>query len=155
MTRLIREADTLTDLKEMNPPDPATGKIAVVLDGTHVLVDQSDDKDRRRADYSGKKNVFTFNTNVITDTKKKNNDVAQRNDLQQTHDLTLFKEDSPDLGILTRIMSRDDTPEQDSPALYMDKEYQDISGYYLGATIRQSAGRRPNSDRQTGRMTEK
>ena len=50
-------------------------------------------------------------------------------------------------------MSRYDTPEQDRPALYVDKGYQGISGYYSGATIRQPAGRRPNSDRQTGGLT--
>ena len=52
--------------------------------------------------------------------------------------------------MLTRIMSRDDTPEPDRPALYVDKGYWGISGYYPGATIRQPARRRPNSDRQTG-----
>ena len=67
-----------------------------------------------------------------------------------THDLTLLKEDPPDLGILTRIMSKYYTPEPDRPALYVDKGYWSISGYYPGATIRQPAKRRPNSDRQTG-----
>ena len=47
MTRLIREADTLADLKEIISPDPATRKVAIVLDGTHVRVDWSGDKDRR------------------------------------------------------------------------------------------------------------
>ena len=71
MTQLIREVDTLTDLKRIIPPDPATGKVAVVLDGTHVRVDRSGDRDRRRADYSGKKKAFTFNTNILTDTRKR------------------------------------------------------------------------------------
>ena len=48
MTQLVREADTLTDLKKMIPSDPATGKVAIVLDGTHVPVDRFGDKDRRR-----------------------------------------------------------------------------------------------------------
>ena len=149
MTQLIREADTLTDLKRVISPDPATGKVAVVLDGTHVPVDRSGDKDRRRADYSGKKKAFTFNTNILTDTRKRilwiSGTVSG-----STHDLTLLKEDPPDLGMLTRIMSRYETPEPDRPALYVDKGYQGISGYYPGATIRQPARRRPNSDRQTG-----
>ena len=50
-------------------------------------------------------------------------------------------------------MSKYDTPEPDRPALYVDKEYQGISGYYPGATIRQPARRRPNSDRQTWGLT--
>ena len=33
----------------------------------------------------------------------------------------------PDLGMLTRIMSKYDTPEPDRPALYVDKGYQGIS----------------------------
>lgn len=154
MAQLIREADTLTDLKEIIPPDQATGNVAVVLDGTHVRVDRSGDKDRRRADYSGKKKAFTFNTNVITDTKKRILWLSGTAS-GSTHDLTLLKEDPPDLGILTRTMSKYDTPEQDRPVLYVDKGYQGISGYYPGATIRQPARRRPNSDRQTGGLTEK
>ena len=68
------------------------------------------------------------------------------------HDF-LLGDEPPDLGILTRIMSRYDTPEPDRPALYVDKGYQSISGYYPGATIRQPARRRPNSDKQTGGLT--
>ena len=90
MTQLIREADTLTDLKRMIPPDPATGKVAVMLDGPHVSVDRSGDRDRRRADYSGKKKAFTFNTNILTDTRKRilwiSGTVSG-----STHDLTLLK----------------------------------------------------------------
>lgn len=52
-------------------------------------------------------------------------------------------------------MSRDDTPEPDRPALYVDKGCQGISGYYPGAAIRQPAGRHSNSDRHTGGLTEK
>ena len=48
MTQIIRGADTLTDLRRIIPPDPATGKVAVVLDGTHVRVDRSGGKDRSR-----------------------------------------------------------------------------------------------------------
>ena len=51
-------------------------------------------------------------------------------------------------------MSDDDTPERDRPVLYVDKGYQGISGYYPGATVRQPARRRPNSDKQTGGLTE-
>ena len=104
MTQLIREADALVNLKKMIPPDPATGRIAVVLDGTHVPVDRSSDKDRRRADYSGKK-TFTFNTSVLTDTRKRILWIG-RTASGGTHDLTLLKEDPPDLGMLTRIMSK-------------------------------------------------
>ena len=153
MTQLIREVDTLMGLKKIIPPDPATGKVAVVLDGTHVPVDRSGDKDRRKADYSGKKKAFTFNTNVLTDTRKRILWISGTTS-GSTHDLTLLREDPPDLGILTRIMSDDDTPERDRPVLYVDKGYQGISGYYPGATVRQPARRRPNSDKQTGGLTE-
>ena len=119
-----------------------------MLDGTYVPVDRSGDKDRRRSDYSGKK-AFTFNTSILTDTRKRILWIGGTAP-GSTHDLTLLKEDTPDLGMLTRIMSKYDTPEPDSPALYVDKGYQGISGYYPGAAIRQPARRRPNSDRQTG-----
>ncbi len=122
MTQLIRETDTLTDLKRIIPPDPATGKVTVVLDGTHVRVDRSGARDRRRADYSGKKKAFTFSTNILTDTRKRILWLGGTAS-SSTHDLTLLKEDPPDFGILTRIMSRYDTPEPDRPALYVDKGY--------------------------------
>ena len=51
-------------------------------------------------------------------------------------------------------MSDDDTPERDRPALYVDKGCQGISGYYPGATVRQPARRRRNTDMQTGGLTE-
>ena len=145
MTRLIRETDTLTNLKEMIPPDQATGKVAVVLDGTHVRVDRSGDKNRRRADYSGKKKAFAF-TRVLTDTRKRILWLSETVS-SSTHDLTLLREDPPDLRILTRIMSSGDTPESDRPVLYVDKGYQSISGYYPGAAIQPLARRRSNSDR--------
>lgn len=126
MTWLIREVDTLTDLKRIIPPDPATGKVAVVLDGTHMPVDRSGDRNRRRADHSGKK-MFTFNTDILTDTRKRILWISETVP-GITHDLTLPKEDPPDLGILTRIMSRHDTPE--------------------------SARCRPNPDRLTGGLAE-
>ena len=90
-----------------------------MLDGTHVRVDRSGDKDRRRADYSGKK-AFTFDTNVITDTRKRILWISETAS-GSTHDLTLLKEDPPDLGILTRPMSKYDAPEPDRPVLYVDK----------------------------------
>ena len=122
MIQLIREADTLTNLKRMIPPNPATGKVAIVLAGTHVPVDLFGDKDRRKADYSGKKKAFTFNTNILTDTRKRILWISGTAP-GSTHDLTLLKEDPPDLGMLTWIMSRVDTPEPDRPALYVDKGY--------------------------------
>ena len=63
---------------------------------------RSSDKDRRRADYSGKK-PFTF-ANVLTGTRKR---------------ILWIGEKAP--GMLTRIVSKYDTPEPDSPALYADK----------------------------------
>ena len=152
VTRLIREADTLTDLMNIILPDPATGKVAVVPDSTHVRVDRSVDKDRRRADHSGKKKAFTFNTSVLTDTRKRILWISGTAS-GSAHDLALLK-NPPDLGILTRIISRDDTPKQDRSALYVDKGYQGISRYYPGVVIRQPAKRLPNSNRQTGGLTE-
>ena len=70
-------------------------------------------------DYSGKK-AFTFNTNILIDTRKRILWLGGTAS-GSTHDLTLLKEDPPDLGMLTRIMPKYDTPEPDRPALYVDK----------------------------------
>ena len=152
MTQLIREADTPKKLEEIVPPDPDTGRVTIVLDGTHVRIDRSKDKDRRRIDYSGKKKAFTLNTNVITDTNKRILWIGKTAP-GSTHDLTLLKEDPPDLGILTRIMSDGDTPERNRPVLYVDKGYQGISEHYPGADTRQPAKRRRNSDGPAGGLT--
>ena len=153
MTQLIREAGTLKELEGIIPPDPATGRVAIVLDGTHMCIDRSKDKDRRRIDYSGKKKAFTLNTNVITDTSKRILWIGKTAP-GSTHDLTLLKEDPPDLGILTRIMSDGGTPEQDQPVLYVDKGYQGISECYPGADTRQPAKRRRNSKGRAGGLTQ-
>ena len=150
---MIRAVNTLKELEEIIPPDPATGRVAVVLDGTHVPVDRTKDKDRRRINYSGKKKAFTPNTNVLTDTSKRILWIG-RTAPGSTHDLTLLKEDHPDLGNLTRAMSDGDTPGQDRPVLYVDKRYQGISEHYSGADARQPAKRRRNSDRPTGGLTQ-
>ena len=123
-----------------------------MLDGTHVRIDRSGDKDRHRADYSGKK-AFTLNTNVLTDARKRIlwiNGTAPGS----THDLTLRKKDPLNLGILTRIMSSDDTPEPDRPALYVDKGYQSISGYYQARPYGSQSSAAPTTT-DTGELTEK
>ena len=56
-------------------PEPATRKVAVVLDGTHVSIDRSGDKDRREVHYLDKK---VFAISILTDTKKKDT-VDRRN----------------------------------------------------------------------------
>ena len=152
MTQMIRAVNTLKELEEIIPPDPATGRAVLVLDGTHVPVDRSKDKDRRRIDYSGKKKAFTFNTNVITDTSKRILCIG-RTAPGSTHDLTLLKEDPPDLGVLTRAMSDGDTPGPVRPVLFVDKGYQGISEHYPGADTRQPARRRRNSEKRTGGLT--
>ena len=82
-------------------------------------VNRSSDKDRRRADYSGKK-TSTLGTSVLTDTRKRILWIGGTAS-GDTHDLALLKEDPPDLGMPTRIMSKYDTPGPDRPALYVDK----------------------------------
>ena len=151
MTQMIRAVNTLKELEEIIPPDPATGRAALVLDGTHVPVDRSKDKDRRRIEYSGKK-AFTFNTNVITDTSKRILWIG-RTAPGSTHDLTLLKEDPPNLGVLTRAMSDGDTPGPVRPVLFVDKGYQGILEHYPGADTRQPARRRRNSEKRTGGLT--
>lgn len=132
MGQLIREAHTLMGLKKIIPPDPAAGKVDIVLDGTRVPVDRSGGKGRRRTDYSSKKKVLTFSTNVLTDARKRIPWISGTAS-GSAHDLMLLKEGPPDLGILIRIMSRDDTPQRDRPALYVDKGHRVISGYLPGA----------------------
>ena len=152
MTEKIKEAETLEDVEKIISPDPDTGKITVVVDGTHVPIDRSKDKDQRKADYSGKKKAFTLNTNVMTDTRKRMMWIGKTAP-GSTHDLTLLKEDPPDLGILTQTMSSADTLENDKPVVYFDKGYQGISKLYPGADTKQPIKRRRNSDKKTGGLT--
>ena len=41
----------------------------LLIDGTHVPVQRSGDSEQRKRFYSGKKKRFTFNTEIITNTK--------------------------------------------------------------------------------------
>ena len=41
----------------------------LLIDGTHVPVQRSGDSKQRKRSYSGKKKRFTFNTEIITNTK--------------------------------------------------------------------------------------
>ena len=86
--------------------------------GRHAPVDRSSDKDRRRADYSGKKTFAC--ANVLTDAGKRILWIGEKAP-GGTHDLTLPKGDPPDPGTLARIASKYDTPEPDRPALHVDK----------------------------------
>ena len=119
-----------------------------MLDGTHVRVDRSSDKDRRRADYSGKKKAFTFNTNILTDTRKRI--LWLRNCLRQhprSHDAQRGPAGPRDTDS-DHVQIRYTRTGPSGPV-----RGQGIPGHirnYPGATIRQPARRRPNSDRQTG-----
>ena len=65
-----------------------------MLDGTHVPIDRSGNKEQRKADYSGKKKRFTLNTNVITDTRKRILWI-DRTAPGSTHDFSLLKRRDP------------------------------------------------------------
>ena len=134
----------------MISPDPAIGKVTVVLDGTHVRADRSGDKDGTGRTIRARRRRSPSPPPSPT---PKKGPVAQRNDPRQHPRYHAAQEDPPVLGILTRIMAKYDTPDPDRLALYVDKGYQGIPGYYLSAIIRQQARRRPNSDRHTGGLT--
>ena len=128
MTEILRKIKSLMELKSMIPPAELAGnRIAVVLDDTHVPVDRSGNKERRKADYSGKKKRFTLNTNVITDTRKRILWIGTMAP-GSAHDFSLLKEDPPDLGILTETMSRDGVSERDRPPSTSTRDTREYRG---------------------------
>ena len=62
ISKAISECKTVKELKEFIP---GRGAGTLLVDGTHIPVRRSGDKERRKETYSGKKKRHTFNTTSV------------------------------------------------------------------------------------------
>ena len=95
----------------------------LLIDGTHVPVQRSGDSKQRKRSYSDKKEQFTFNTEIITNTK--GIIIYQtKSYLGGNHDFGIFKKESSTISnILKSLTGSNDTK------LYSEKGFLGISDF--------------------------
>ena len=84
LTGLLSMAESVDDITELVP------HLRLLVDGTHILRCRPDDKEQRKASYSGKKKQFTYNVQVITNCASLILNISEAVD-GSTHDYALFK----------------------------------------------------------------
>ena len=152
LEKILPTAKKVLDRLASLPPDRREellpGNI-VMLDGTHLPVQRPQDKDVRKKAYSGKKKSCTANTTIMT-----NRDgliiYAGPARPGSTHDLTILRQDDPDLGVITRSMKNPRTPKDRQVIVYADLGYQGIKETYPGIILKQ-----PIKKPRGGKLTRK
>ena len=147
----------------------------LLLDGAHMSIARSGDPDQRAMDYSGKKKAFTRNTIIITSPDGLILWIS-KSVPGSTHDLTLLKDNMPDFGSLTDMMSQEGAPESGctnlmmnngppnasfliglasrQPVIVVDKGLKGVEKVYPGAYIMIPTKRNMGSDCETGRLSQ-
>ncbi len=95
----------------------------LLIDGTHVPVRRSEDSVQRNKSYSGKKKRFTFNTEIITNSK--GIIIHQtKSYLGSNHDFSIFKKESESILNVIKLLTG-----SSKTKLYSDKGFLGISDY--------------------------
>ena len=95
----------------------------LLIDGTHVPVQRSEDSVQRNKSYSGKKKRFTFNTEIITNSK---GIIIHKTKsyLGASHDFSIFKKESESIFNIIKLLTG-----SSKTKLYSDKGFLGISDY--------------------------
>ena len=122
--------DNVDQIKKIFPGFDGT----VIVDGTHVEACRQQDKEERKAAYSGKKKTTTYNTGVyatsdggilgISDTKP-----------GSAHDITELRESVGDMGVIGESMRDPDTPAGERLELLGDGGYRGVAKDCPGANV--------------------
>ena len=106
----------------------------MLIDGTHVRIESSSDREWNRLTYAGKVKCHSYNKNYYVDPGGlyigKSPAVPG-----SMHDFRLLKENLPKFGWLTKIRLRNDLPEWARPNIVVDKGYVGIDKLLPGARI--------------------
>ena len=125
MTGIIKSIKTKKEFEKLVP------KSTLLPDGTEVSKERSQNKDERKASYSGKKKDFTWTTNIVTSL-----DGlilwSGKTFKGATHDLAMLKQNKIDLGRWSKGMFKKDTPEGKRITVLADKGYIGLEKYYPG-----------------------
>ena len=107
---------------EFNKSVPGPGGGDLFMDGTHCHVQRLSEKTLRRMRYSGKKKMFTNNTNVYTNADGIIIGIS-KSSVGSTSDITLLREDPMPFGKWEESMHDESLPEEDRIRIWVDKGY--------------------------------
>ena len=128
-------------------------RVVLIFDSMRNPVERSDDPDWNERIYSGRNKTATYNTTVM---------VNHRGQIiwitptvpGSTNDLTLLKNNLPDLGALTRLMLDPDTPPEKRPVVVADTGFTGLERILPGADVNIPIKRNAGSDPETGKLSQ-
>ncbi len=142
ISQKIRNTCTIEDLMKIVPD------LTVAVDGTHIDIQRPTDREPRKEAYSGKKKSFTRNVQVMTN-KDRLIIYASKSAPGSAHDLTMIRDNPPELGILTaRMRSNRKHPDDEKVKLLSDLGYLGIKKMYPGV-ISMQPHKKPKGDKLT------
>ena len=137
----------------MKAGDPVF-RVVIIFDGMHNLVERSADPDWNKRIYSGKKKTATYNTMIMVNPRGQIMWVSPTVP-GSMHDLTLLKNNLPDLGALTELMLDPDTPPEKRPIVVADKGFIGLEHALPGADVHTiPIKRNAGSDPETGKLSQ-
>ncbi len=117
----------------------------LLIDGTHVPVRRSEDSVQRNKSYSGKKKRFTFNTEIITNSK--GIIIHQtKSYFGSNHDFGIFKKESESILNVIKLLTG-----SSKTKLYSDKGFLGISDYLDNNTQSMQPKKRSKNRQLTNR----
>ena len=128
---------------------PPSTRVTMIIDGMHVQVQRGNNDSWRKANYSGKKKAYTYNTLIMVDAAGRILWISKTAH-GKTHDLTLLRESPPDLGYLTELMKKENVPDAAKSTPYVDKGFDGLRGDWPGAQVIMPKKSNRGSDPETG-----
>ncbi len=117
----------------------------LLVDGTHVPVRRSVDSVQRKRSYSGKKKRFTFNTEIITNSK--GIIIHQtKSYLGASHDFSIFKKESVSIFNMIKLLTG-----SSKTKLYSEQGFLGISDYLDNNTQSMQPKKKPKNRQLTER----
>lgn len=118
----------------MDPSLAPNTRVVIILDATHIRVNNTRSLNSIMSLWSGKKHMPSMNTTIAVSPDGTaiwlGKTVAG-----STHDIALLRDDFPDFGALTDIMFDPNTPPEMCPILVLDLGYQGLMVYVPGADV--------------------
>ncbi len=152
ISEAMSKCKIVEEIKEFVPGRNAG---TLLVDGIHILVHRSGDKEERKKTYTGKKKNHTNNTTIISTTDNIIVGIS-KTVVRSTHDLKMIKEHSIPFGRWTRKMRDEDIPAKEKFTMYMDLEYHGIQKYFSGVnvTLLHKKPRKKKMDSAAPKLTE-
>ena len=149
LKRILPTAENVSDIIQSDEkPIQQIQKVldnTLLIDGTHVPVRRSEDSVQRKRSYSGKKKRFTFNTEIITNSK---GIIIHKTKscLGSSHDFSIFKKESESIFNIIKLLTG-----SSKTKLYSDKGFLGISDYLDNNTQSIQPKKKPKNRQLTKR----